>query len=248
MKHVTSAFMILALAGAANAGSVFSGWEVEIDYGTGPDQVQWFASAYPEAFNITQSEGPNGPIYRISGAWATDLWSCNWEVTSDPDPFVSSSFTIQNMGPALAPFVITVTAPSMALFAPSSMSGSISGTIGDGNGLADIFGNGGTVQTIGFPGGGAPYYEAMVDFATVRTLYNAPQRDSAIVGGTNTIPTMSFGPEAGPAVLATIGIRNSFELTAGDNASFTSTFLIVPTPAGAGILGLAGLAMIRRRR
>lgn len=40
----------------------------------------------------------------------------------------------------------------------------------------------------------------------------------------------------------------TFTLSAYDVASGTSTFVVVPAPAGVGLLGLAGLAAIRRRR
>lgn len=40
----------------------------------------------------------------------------------------------------------------------------------------------------------------------------------------------------------------TFTLSAFDVASGTSTFVVVPTPAGLGLLGVAGLAAFRRRR
>ncbi len=40
----------------------------------------------------------------------------------------------------------------------------------------------------------------------------------------------------------------TFTLSAFDVASGTSTFVVVPTPAGFGLLGMAGLVVLRRRR
>jgi hypothetical protein len=125
------------------------------------------------------------------------------------------------------------------------MSGSISGTVGDGDGLLDPNGNGATVST---QANGRPYYEALVDGAGVRQLYAAPQVHAAPLNLTSDIDTQNFLNEVGPAANATIGIRNAFMLTSGDNASFTSTFLIVPAPAGVAMLGVFGMAIGRRRR
>jgi MYXO-CTERM domain-containing protein len=50
-------------------------------------------------------------------------------------------------------------------------------------------------------------------------------------------------------VTTNIAIRLAFTITAGDSASFTSLFVVVPAPAGAfAMLGLVGLAGGRRRR
>lgn len=246
MKNMNLVGAIVAVAGlaVASANAGIAGWDIAVSGGT----TNWAASLDPGSYTIIQ----NGNIYRVVGGVTTSSWSMSFELQFDPDPFVSSSFTIQNLGGVSTPFTVTVTAPSIALASPTSMTGSVSGTVGDGNGAIDQFGNGATVQS---QGNGRPYYEALVDGLGVRTLLDAPRIDIAPLGLTRNInrpdpvqEPSDFLNEAGPAVASSIGIRNAFMLSGGDNASFTSTFLIVPSPAGVGLLGLAGLAAARRRR
>lgn len=51
-----------------------------------------------------------------------------------------------------------------------------------------------------------------------------------------------------PGSVFNMSTRYWFNLTAGDQASGTSTFVVIPTPAATVVLSLAGLSMIRRRR
>lgn len=242
MNKLSTLVGVLAAAGcvsAAQAGT--SAWDIVINWG---ESSSWSVAAHPESFTITEEEGTNGvTAYRIIGTHTTSNWSASWDMFLDPDPFVSSSFSITNVSGILQTFTVTTTTPAMALGGPTTMTGSISGSVGDGNGFVDQFGNGATVRT----SGGLPFYEALVDNVGVRSLYSDPQLHSAPVGLTMGIPAQNFVGEAGPGIVSSIGIRNNFELTPGDNAQFTSTFLIVPAPAGLGVFAF-GLIALRRRR
>lgn len=254
MKHVSTKVVVLmagaCLSMASTAMAGIAGWDLQIQLGS---NQPWSSAANPGSSTVTETVRDGKVIYRVTGAWSTANWACNWDFQFDPDPFISSSFTLQNLTGALNPFTVTVMAPAFpALSAPTTMSGSVSGTIGDGDGIVDQFGNGATVLT---QVNGRPYYEAMVDGAGVRSLLTAPRSDGTPVGLTRNInlpdpvqEQSDFIGEVGPAVNTTIGIRNAFMLTPGDNASFTSTFLIVPAPGAFGVLGLAGLVAGRRRR
>lgn len=244
MKHkmrIVAGFAAFAgVATAAQAGT--TSWDIVINWGSGSS---WSVANNPGSYTITEEEGANGAIaYRVTGAHTTSSWSAQWDMFLDPDPFVSSNFSITNVSGVLQTFSITTITPTMSLGGPTTMTGSVSGFVGDGNGLIDQFGNGATVQTQG----GLPYYEALVDGVDVRSLYSSPQVNTAPLGLTNGIPAQNFIGEAGPALIGSIGIRNHFQLTPGDNAGFTSTFLIVPAPASLGLLGVFGLAATRRRR
>ena len=234
---------VLAIAGAASAAQAgTTSWDIVINWGSGSS---WSVAANPQTFTITQEEGANGAIaYRVVGSHTTPNWSASWDMFLDPDPFVSSNFSITNNSGVLQTFTVTTTTPTIGLAGPTTMTGSVSGFVGDGNGQMDQFGNGATVRTAT----GSPFYEALVDGADVRSLYSDPQVFAAPLGLTNGIPAQNFIGEAGPALISSIGIRNVFQLTPGDNAGFTSTFLIVPAPAGLGLLGVFGLAATRRRR
>lgn len=246
MRHAHGMMIgILAVAGSVSAASAGTfAWNVAIQLGDGN---AWNAGA-PENLqfsSVEQVPGANGGIaFRIVGSRAGTNWSANWDLLLDQDPFVSSNFSITNNTGILQTFTIAITTASVPLTAPTVMSGSISGFVGDGNGLADQFGNGATVRTQG----GFPFYEALVDGVGVRSLYTDPTSASAVLFNTSPIAEQNFAGEAGPAIAASIGIRNHFELTPGDNAGFTSTFLIVPSPAGLGLFGAIGLVALRRRR
>lgn len=237
----------LSLASTAMAGTTqFDGWNFSIAMGQG-DAV-WSALDHPETWNIRQIGGGTGDapaMYRVTGnAVIANNFSVSWELDLDPDPFVSAFFTVQNLTGNLQPFTITTSLPTISLGAPTTMFGSTTGTVGDGDFVQDQFGNGATVRTLA----GSPYYEALVDGIGVRQLYPDFQQNAAPLGIVNSIPAVNFSGIAGPALISSIGIRNRFELTPGDNASFTSTFNIIPTPGAVGLLGVAGLAMGRRRR
>jgi hypothetical protein len=245
MKRVTLTALVLSVGGlcsVANAG-VSDNWDIFIQMGDGN---AWSVRANPQSYTFSEYTNAEGKtLYRIIGGWSNANWTCSWNVEFDPDPFVSSSFTITNNSGVLAPFTVTVNTPAMALTAPTTMTGSISGTVGDGDGVVDQFGNGASVMT---QANGRPYYDALTDGLSARELYSAPQFHSAPVGLTASIPTANFINEIGPAVAGSIGIRNAFMLTPGDNASFTSTFFIIPAPAGVAAFALAGLVGLRRRR
>lgn len=248
MKHVVlglSSAALFALAGTAQAGiSGLPGWDMVIETSSG---APWVASENTDSFTITQIMGSDGHIrYRVIGGASGDGWSLSWNTLLDPDPFISSSFTVQNMSGMTQDFTITTTLPIFpVLTAPTTMTGSISGTVGDGDGMLDPNGNGATVTT---QANGRPYYEALVDGLGVRSLYAAPQTHTAPLGLTAAIPTQNFINEVGPGVLNTIGIRNAFTLTSSDNAAFTSTFVIIPAPTTLGAFGLIAAAAVRRRR
>lgn len=208
----------------------------------------WLASNNPESFTVTEVIDPQTEkmTYQITGQWTGADWMASWAITFDPDPFISSALVqLANVGSDFEEFEITVTAPiAPALTGPTTMTGSVSGFVGDGDGALNSIGQGATVRTFG----GKPFYEALVDGVGVRQLYADPQEISAMQGLTADIDMANFIDEVGPGVNSTIGITNAFALSQGDNAGFTSTFFIIPTPGAATLLLLAGLATIGRRR
>lgn len=217
-------------AGISEPRDAAAAWDLVIRWG----DSAWSAQSQPQSWTVTRSPGE---VFRISGSWASADWECSWDLELDPDPFVFSDISIRNLTGATQDFSIEVLLAAVPVGAPSVMTGSVSGSVGD------FTGNGAELRDFG----GAPLYEALVDGATVRSLYEGPQAFLAGAGLTSSVPTRSFVAEAGPGVLAEIGIRNAFTLTAGDNAQLTSTFLIVPTP-GAGSLLMAAVAVSARRK
>lgn len=248
MKNIVALFAGLALSGSAMAG--MAEWDITLQSG---GSTPWSVNLWGQSTVTVETQADGTVVTRIIGSHQNSNRDFAWDVMIEQDTarvgsmFVSSNFSVSNNTGVLTPYTINVFLPG-ALGGPTSMTGSISGSVGDGDGLIDQFGNGATVQTQGFPGGVAPYYEAIIDGVGVGQLYAAPSFHTAPLGLTNAIPTQTFAGVPGPAVAAFIGISNRFELTSADNAQFTSTFFVVPTPGAIALFGFAGLAGARRRR
>lgn len=247
IRVALAAGAVVAASSLASAGlPTLTGWNFIISAGSG--DIAYNAASNPDSWEIRLLEGGRGDtvqIWEVIGSFEVPgQFSGTFRLEMDPDPFISSFFTINNLTNNLQPYTVTALLPTIALPSPTSVFGSTTGTVGDGDGLIDQFGNGATVRTLA----GAPYYEALVDGAGVQQLYPDFSSHAAPQGFVQSIPNVPFGPQAGPALVGQIGIRNSFELTPGDNASFTSTFNIIPAPSGIAALGMLGLAVARRRR
>lgn len=173
----------------------------------------------------------------------------NWDFSGEFDPFVSSAFGFKNTG-ATATFTITTSVPVAPIFPGTLMGGSTGGSVTDSN----FDGLGGLSTSAPFP-----FYTGLIDGVPVGPageLHPDPfSVGFAFPGDTASIPSASFGLPGptvpGPAVAATIGIRNKFTLTGGDSIASTNFFVveIVPEPSTALLLtfGLTGLAAWRRR-
>jgi uncharacterized protein (TIGR03382 family) len=248
MKNIVALFAGLALSGSAMAG--MTEWDITLQAGS---NNPWSVNLWGQSTVTVETQADGTVVTRIVGSHSNNDRDFSWDVMIEDNAtrvgslFVSSNFSVSNNTGVLTPYTINVFLPG-ALAGPTSMSGSISGSVGDGDGALDQFGAGATVQTQGFPIGANPYYQAIIDGAPVASLYNAPSINQAPLGFTSAIPTQTFAGSPGPAVAAFIGISNRFELTSADNAQFTSTFFVVPTPGAIALFGLAGLAGVRRRR
>lgn len=229
--------LAIGIAGSAQAG-VLEGWNLIISFNGG----SWSAANNPSTWEAFEVQDPEtGKVFtRVVGQFSNANWGCDWTLDLDPDPFVAANVNMTNNTGAPANFVVTTVIPAIpTLPGPTVMNGSVSGSVIDFNGIG-----GATISTIA----NTPWYEALVDGSVARTMYDDPSSVSAALQSTQAISKMNFAGEAYGAVNATIGIRNSFTLTAGDAANLVSTFNIVPTPAGFGVLALAGLTAARRRR
>ena len=164
----------------------------------------------------------------------------NFALSGNADPFVTLALGVLNSSGSDQTFNFTVIVP-VAPAGPSltingSIAGSLTDSAGDGSSLVDA--------------AGSPIYAALIDGAPVRTLLDAPQAFSTTTS--TAIGPAAFGPEAfaGPAT-AFIGMQIQFTLSAGDSASFSSVFNVVPVPEPGTLLllasGIAGIAARGRR-
>ncbi len=172
----------------------------------------------------------------------------SWSLFLDEDPVVTATVAVTNNSLVTQQYTLLFTLPIFpAIPGGTVIGGSIQGGVTDNNG-------GGA--TLSVPTSSS-FYTALIDAVAVQTMYAAPQ--SVVAGSflSNNLPNLAFGTpipsQAGPPALSTIAIRLDFLLTAGDSASFTSNFVVlpavVPVPAAVWLFGSAlGLMGVMRRK
>lgn len=113
--------------------------------------------------------------------------------------------------------------------------------------LTDMNGNGARIAT----SGSDPIYRATVDGVTVKTLNASPWvwQWSTPFDSRSTVPinyNEALPPGVNPA--GNLGLATTFDLSAGDAAYVSATFEVIPAPAPAALIAIAGLVGSRRRR
>lgn len=185
---------------------------------------------------------PNGVdngngTFSYSGSQSTANWDLNWNVTVDPDPFISAVFGFRNATAITQTFIIDVSLPiAPPLVGGTWIGGSIGLTLTDSN-----FDGSATVAS----SPGIDVYQGRLDGVTVLDLLEEPFSFSVLTaGGSDSTSDVEGlpGPSipAGP-VLSTISIRHTFTLTPGDSVGITSFFVVVPE---VNTLALCGVATI----
>jgi hypothetical protein len=217
----------LALAGPPGASLIVNGNNEPIGAGT--------ATAAPGVYNWIGSD---------IGAGYITTWNFNGANSNETSPvFLSGNFTFTNTGLVTTFFDVFVNLETFPIGRTSSLVG---GSVAAGL-TAD--GDGGTLSSLGE----TPVWTSYVDAAQIAALLPGPISTSAGPFGSATLGSDQFGVPipsmVGPALGNSMTIRLRFSLTAGDQASFTSVFVLqsVPAPAGLALLGLAGLTGRRRR-
>ena len=214
---------------ASNANGT-GAWNAMINTGEfGPDGTYSWTLSSPVEIRST------------SGALLATLTSGSTYIVEDP--LVSLGFSVQAGGMDTT-FQITSALLSFPGINPAEgrVSGGITGTdiTGDGVSLTGVSGASMiSAQHDGIVPTGTTFADLIAGPLTTMDAFGSVSESEAS-------PASGFTPIGG--TVSDISLRYAFTLTAGDIASGTATFVVLPAPGAAGVLALAGVAALRRRR
>jgi hypothetical protein len=239
-----SALAVLIGSASANAAPV-----VTVDISSA------VVGGYDEYTMTSEAADNSDGTFGLAGVGYGTNFNCDWSIVVNPDPQITSSFTLTNISAATQTFIMTVTLP-IAAIGPTTVQGgyfgadasaAIPGTrYTDTNGDSNV-----TLATVG----ANPFYTALVNFVSSQGLgsFTANANGGANVYGEiaqvawgTPIPSAPFGPASG-----NIQLRWEFSLTAGDTVQTKGFFQVEPVPEPSAMLlvglGLAGLVAARKR-
>lgn len=242
MRHLFVRSFALA-AGLLLAGSAANAATIgQLELGMAVGATSWSTTATGTSTGEYTYSVADGAY---NGQGVTLTWS---GVNFDIDPGVSGNWSVTNNSGVPQVMSLSVSVPVLPVGPSSLMFGSSSITVSD----ADFSGSASLTSLAP-----SPLYAGLIDFSGVPAtyLFTDPYTLTATAGGT-TGDTQSFGifpgSVPGPAVAGSIGILHTFILSAGDRATFNSTFYLVPVPEPGTLMlavsGLLGLGIVGRRR
>jgi hypothetical protein len=200
---------------------------------------------------VANPDGTFGMSGVAGGAAVGAAFDCDWSVVVNPDPQITSIFTLTNISGVTQSFIMNVTLPIASIAGPT-VQGGYYGDAVNGTVYTDNNNNGVTLATVG----ANPFYSALVNSINLSqglgswTLTATPgtSGDTSQENWGTPIPSAPFGPASG-----NIRIRWQFSLTSGDSVQTKGFFQVEPTaapePATIALvgLGLAALVVARRR-
>jgi len=176
------------------------------------------------------------------------MWTWTWDsITLERDPHVSFVGGFVNIGMMATDFVFAISTPISPALPSTLYGGSTNVTYGDAN----FDGLGGLSNDTS----ANPAYTGTIDGSGILNMLASLNLAPAFPGDTTQSasevqglpgPTLPDG-----AANSTIGILHRFNLSAGDQATFNSTFqVVIPEPGTIALLatGLAGLVLLGRGR
>ncbi len=232
-RVLVSALALSALAGVAHAGIVGQPLTISVSSSLG-------TASHTIFIGDDQDPSPTGFSYDFAGS--LDLTSgsntiaqlTSLSLSFQDDPMIFLDFNVTAGGADTTITFTTGTLSFSPLFNPTAVaSGGLT--------VTDNSGNGGWAN----PASGANAHYA---------YYNGGSIYAQFIGPISFLPPFNTGDANGnfPGAIAgnvsDMHVVRAFTLSANDSASGTSSYVIVPAPAGLGLLGLAGLMGSRRRR
>jgi hypothetical protein len=234
---VIGAVMTLACATNTARGDILREFTITATNDDGPSSYSWTCPD-PNATDWVY-DNPNTWTMRSSttGNPVATVMGLHLEIHGDPQ--ANLSFNVQ-AGASATSFTITTALVNFPTITNgvANASAAITLTDGNANGIATLTGNLG-------PSGGFAYQADYNGYVPGGTNY-------ALFVPSFGAPSFTGSGAAGPTVLSgnqtDMSAMFAFTLSPRDLASGTSTYEIVPSPAGVALLGVGGLATARRRR
>ena len=234
-------------------------WDVSND-GIGQNTYNWTSYGNQPAFGswiIGQGPLQTGPWtgwnYNGDLPGPSGLWNLHWDCVFNNDvggvatgagAFVTANIVVTNNDVFTQNFNLLMTLPVLRVISPAPKErGSNGGTV------TDLTGDSATVSAPA----GSRIYTPRIDGADEFPGFLMVAPFSTTAGFFNSVNfAADFGipvtVQSTQVVDTSIAIRLNFDLTAGDSASFTSIFEVIPIPGPGGIAILAALGLMRRRR
>jgi hypothetical protein len=201
-------------------------------------------------FGTFEVDGVSYTGWRYVGQIVNSAWTLTWDCIVNEDPFVVANITVANnltVNQSFSNYMNLGVVPiNPGSFMNGSVSAALSNTVTPFSPDATLSSNGNAIYQAFIdpslpPPGGPPAGEA------VATLWGHP---TSFTTPTATNQNTGFAPTLGPSVLAEIGLRLQFTLSALDSVSVTGIFEVqpVPGPTGLAAFTLFGVLTAGRRR
>jgi hypothetical protein len=202
--------------------------------------VNGMRNLWADSFGVTSA---NSSLWNFEGKEKNDNGGMTYAIYADPDPILGFDFSFFNNTGITQTFNVIVTLPVAPWANATNIGASIGASVTD----ADFSGNAALSSV-----GGGSVFKGDIDGTTWLPLFTNINVTAPFTGGTSTISDVDGLP--GPAnpgpfgVTTDISITLTFDLTAGDRASFTGVFIVEYVPAPASALAFLGLGILGRRR
>jgi hypothetical protein len=255
-RSVAVAVASLGLCGVALAGSGGPEPAIQMTWDATGDGVGAF-TYNPDDFATTQTSfgtwtlggtpqnpGPvrteDGWRYRGGFNGINNAWTLSWDCVMNTDPFVDATINVTNNSASTQTFFIFMPLNILPTGPGVVMDGSVSASLS-----SQSFFNPATLAAAGTES----VYQAYINGGLVKTLWDPGY--SLTAGPLSSAgDTANFNNTPNGSLANQLAIQLKFTLSAGDSASVTGIFNVVPVPgpAGLSVFALFGALGGRRRR